>query len=86
MKRGLGSQGFPAESLGPKYIQSIKAPLPQVRLAPTGGVTIERMKAYWLAGADAFASGVLSFPRRWPQEIGVESKSWLATMSRPTDT
>ena len=67
----LAAKVFPAESLGPKYIQSIKAPLPQVRLAPTGGVTIERMKAYWLAGADAFGIGSPLFP-----EEAVASGDW----------
>jgi 2-dehydro-3-deoxyphosphogluconate aldolase/(4S)-4-hydroxy-2-oxoglutarate aldolase len=30
---------FPAEFFGPAYIKSVKAPLPQIDLVPTGGVT-----------------------------------------------
>ncbi|MEK6570944.1 MAG: 2-dehydro-3-deoxyphosphogluconate aldolase, partial [Bacteroidota bacterium] len=32
---------FPATALGPKYFRDILGPLPQVRLTPTGGVTVE---------------------------------------------
>ena len=32
---------FPADGLGPKYIQNILGPLPMLRIIPTGGVTVE---------------------------------------------
>lgn len=48
---------FPATAVGgPDYIKAIKAPLPQIELMPTGGVTIENAAAFIHAGA--FALGV----------------------------
>ena len=32
---------FPATALGPGYIKDVRAPLPQVKLMPTGGVTLD---------------------------------------------
>jgi 2-dehydro-3-deoxyphosphogluconate aldolase/(4S)-4-hydroxy-2-oxoglutarate aldolase len=48
---------FPASSLGgAKYLKSIKAPLPQVELVPTGGVSLATAAEFLEAGA--FALGV----------------------------
>ena len=48
---------FPASALGgAKYLKSIKAPLPQVELIPTGGVS--QATAYEFLQAGAFALGV----------------------------
>jgi 2-dehydro-3-deoxyphosphogluconate aldolase/(4S)-4-hydroxy-2-oxoglutarate aldolase len=48
---------FPASSVGPEYIKNVKAPMPEIRLMPTGGVTIENLMAYKNAGADAYGMG-----------------------------
>ena len=48
---------FPADAVGPAYIRSLKGPLPNVRLMPTGGVDLDTLKAYSKAGADAFGVG-----------------------------
>ena len=49
---------FPVGNVGgPDYLRSLKAPLPQVRMVPTGGVTIDNMSEYFLAGASAVAVG-----------------------------
>jgi len=58
----LAAKIFPADTLGPKYVNAIKAPLPDVKIAPTGGVSAERMRAYLEAGADAFGLGSPLFP------------------------
>jgi 2-dehydro-3-deoxyphosphogluconate aldolase / (4S)-4-hydroxy-2-oxoglutarate aldolase len=48
---------FPANALGgAKYLKSLKAPLPQVELIPTGGVSLATAKEFLEAGA--FALGV----------------------------
>lgn len=48
---------FPANAMGgAKYLKSLKAPLPQVELIPTGGVTQDTAKDFLEAGA--FALGV----------------------------
>ena len=48
---------FPATTLGPQYIKDVRAPLPQVRLMPTGGVTPDNAGDWIRAGAVAVAAG-----------------------------
>ena len=48
---------FPATTLGPQYIRDVRAPLPQVRLMPTGGVTPDNAGDWIRAGAVAVAAG-----------------------------
>jgi len=48
---------FPADVGGPVYIKAIKAPLPQVRLAPVGGVDLSNTAAFIKAGADVVGVG-----------------------------
>jgi 2-dehydro-3-deoxyphosphogluconate aldolase/(4S)-4-hydroxy-2-oxoglutarate aldolase len=48
---------FPATSVGPKYFQDLKGPLPQVRLMPTGGVSIENAREFIHCGACCIAIG-----------------------------
>jgi 2-dehydro-3-deoxyphosphogluconate aldolase/(4S)-4-hydroxy-2-oxoglutarate aldolase len=48
---------FPATAGGPKYLKDIMGPLPQVKLLPTGGVTLENTPDFIKAGAVAVAAG-----------------------------
>ena len=48
---------FPATSLGPQFIKDVRAPLPQVRLMPTGGVSIDNASDWIRAGAVAVGIG-----------------------------
>jgi 2-dehydro-3-deoxyphosphogluconate aldolase/(4S)-4-hydroxy-2-oxoglutarate aldolase len=48
---------FPATALGPGYIKDIRAPLPQLRLMPTGGVTLDNAGDWIRAGAVAVGVG-----------------------------
>lgn len=48
---------FPAAKLGPSYIKDIKGPLPQVRLTPTGGITLDNVADYIRAGAEFVGVG-----------------------------
>ena len=48
---------FPATVLGPGYIKDVRAPLPQVKLMPTGGVTVENAGEWIKAGAVAVGVG-----------------------------
>lgn len=48
---------FPARLGGPAYIRDILAPLPQLRLVPTGGINTENARAYREAGAVAVGVG-----------------------------
>ena len=48
---------FPADTLGPSYIKSLLAPLPHLRIVPTGGVNLDTMEAYLAAGSAALGTG-----------------------------
>ncbi len=48
---------FPADIGGPAYIRALKAPMPQLRLIPTGGVDVDTAGAFIAAGSDAVAAG-----------------------------
>jgi 2-dehydro-3-deoxyphosphogluconate aldolase/(4S)-4-hydroxy-2-oxoglutarate aldolase len=48
---------FPATAVGPGYLKDIRAPLPQVKLMPTGGVTVENAGEWIRAGAVAVGVG-----------------------------
>jgi 2-dehydro-3-deoxyphosphogluconate aldolase/(4S)-4-hydroxy-2-oxoglutarate aldolase len=62
---------FPAESVGPGYIRALKAPLPHIKLLPTGGVDLKTLPAFLKAGADGFGIGSPLFDRQ-----RVESCDW----------
>ena len=48
---------FPSTSLGPTFIKDVRAPLPQLRLMPTGGVSIDNAADWLRAGAVAVGIG-----------------------------
>lgn len=48
---------FPATALGPAYFKDLRGPLPQVRLMPTGGVSLENAGDWIKAGAVAIGVG-----------------------------
>ncbi|MBO8162115.1 MAG: bifunctional 2-keto-4-hydroxyglutarate aldolase/2-keto-3-deoxy-6-phosphogluconate aldolase [Brevibacillus sp.] len=48
---------FPGSAFGPSFIKDIKAPLPQVNLMPTGGVSMDNVKEWIKNGAIAVGVG-----------------------------
>ena len=48
---------FPATVLGPQFLKDVRAPLPQVKLMPTGGVTLDNAGDWIRAGAVAVGVG-----------------------------
>ncbi|GGS35360.1 bifunctional 4-hydroxy-2-oxoglutarate aldolase/2-dehydro-3-deoxy-phosphogluconate aldolase [Streptomyces violaceus] len=48
---------FPAEFMGPQYVRTVKAPLPQAPLMPAGGVSPDNVKAWFDAGVVAVGVG-----------------------------
>jgi 2-dehydro-3-deoxyphosphogluconate aldolase/(4S)-4-hydroxy-2-oxoglutarate aldolase len=68
----LAAKIFPADTLGPNFIKAIKAPLPNVKVAPTGGVTVGRMCELLEAGADALGVGSPLFPGG-----AVQTRDWV---------
>jgi len=48
---------FPARAVGPRYFRDVLAPLPQVKLVPTGGVNVDNAADFIANGAVAIAVG-----------------------------
>lgn len=48
---------FPATALGPGFFKDVRGPLPQVKMMPTGGVTIDNAGDWIRAGAVAVGVG-----------------------------
>ena len=58
---------FPASVLGPEFVRQVRAPLPHVRVIPTGGVGEKNVAEYIKAGAFAVGVGaslIGDLPRR----------------------
>lgn len=53
-----GVKVFPCSALGgAKYIKAVKAPFPHIELVPTGGVNLDTIHEFLLAGASAVGVG-----------------------------
>lgn len=68
---------FPASAFGPGYIREVLAPLDDLKLMPTGGVSLENMADYYRAGARGFGLGSLLFDKQMIQHgdwDGLETK------------
>ena len=48
---------FPAENGGAAFLKAVKAPLPQVKLVPVGGISLDNVSDFIKAGASAIAVG-----------------------------
>ncbi len=70
---------FPAESVGPGYIRALKAPLPHIKLLPTGGVDLKTLPDFLKAGADGFGIGSPLFDR---QRVAACDWGWVEAQCR----
>ena len=74
---------FPASALGgAKYLKSLKAPLPQVEMIPTGGVSLATAKEFLEAGSFALGVGadlvaIKEFAAGEPEKITATAKKYL---------
>lgn len=48
---------FPADGLGPAYIKALRAPLPHLKIVPTGGVDLDTAASFIKAGCVALGVG-----------------------------
>src|SRR5713226_6028396 len=48
---------FPADSLGPGFVKALLAPLPHLRIVPTGGVDVNNINDFFRAGCAAVGVG-----------------------------
>ena len=77
---------FPARFGGPAYLRDLLGPLPQLRLVPTGGVSVENARAYIEAGAVAVAAGGNLIPAQavtngdWEQ-ISTKARAYVEALS-----
>jgi 2-dehydro-3-deoxyphosphogluconate aldolase/(4S)-4-hydroxy-2-oxoglutarate aldolase len=83
---------FPASAMGgAKYLKSIKAPLPQVELVPTGGVSLATAAEFLEAGALALGVGAdLVNPKAiaegHPETITENARKYLAIVRKFRDS
>lgn len=68
---------FPATSLGPQFFRDLRGPLPQVRVMPTGGVTLENAAEFIAAGAAAVGIGTALVDAK-----SVEAGDWAGLEAR----
>lgn len=68
---------FPAAALGPRYFQHIHGPLPQVKLSPTGGISLENAGEFIRAGACCLGVGSALVARSF-----VAESDWQAIAQR----
>jgi len=75
---------FPASALGgAKYLKSVKAPLPQVEMIPTGGVSLATAAEFLEAGAFALGVGAdlvdtKAIAKGMPETITENARKYLA--------
>ena len=71
---------FPADGLGPAYIKAIRAPLPHLRIVPTGGVDLHNIRDFIQAGCAAVGVGSTLVSRQiladadWPALTALAAK------------
>jgi 2-dehydro-3-deoxyphosphogluconate aldolase / (4S)-4-hydroxy-2-oxoglutarate aldolase len=59
---------FPADTLGPGYIKALRAPLPHLKIVPTGGVDVHNVADFLKAGCAALGVGGSLVPAKILQE------------------
>ena len=70
---------FPARQIGPQYVRDVLAPLPHLRLVPTGGVTAQNAGAYLQAGSVAVGIGGSLVPE---QAVSVSAWEQITHLAR----
>ena len=71
---------FPADSLGPNYIKGLRAPLPHLRIVPTGGVDVHNVGEFLKVGCAALGVGSSLVSAKILQEA-----DWPALTRRAAD-
>jgi 2-dehydro-3-deoxyphosphogluconate aldolase/(4S)-4-hydroxy-2-oxoglutarate aldolase len=71
---------FPADTLGPKYINALRAPLPHLKIVPTGGVDVNTVADFFKAGCPAVGAGSTLVSK----EI-LEKDDWAQLTKRAAD-
>lgn len=79
---------FPAHSLGANFVRAVRAPLPAIRLVPTGGVTPESARDYrqagaWAVGIGSELLGKEKFSDEQIKRLTERAQEFVAAMSLP---
>jgi 2-dehydro-3-deoxyphosphogluconate aldolase / (4S)-4-hydroxy-2-oxoglutarate aldolase len=71
---------FPAAAVGPGFVRDLLAPLPFLRVVPSGGVTLESVADWIRAGAAAVSVGstLLGAP---PGELSARARAFVAAVT-----
>jgi 2-dehydro-3-deoxyphosphogluconate aldolase/(4S)-4-hydroxy-2-oxoglutarate aldolase len=88
--RSLGSdviKVFPGSLFGPKYFKSLRGPYPDLKLMPTGGVSLDNLGDWFAAGAFAVGAGSALVPKdavrdgRW-EAVTARAEQFAAEIDR----
>ena len=81
---------FPASAVGPRYLREVLAPLPFLRVVPSGGVSLENAAEWLRAGAvavsvgSALVSDALVREASWP-ELTARARALVQAVARARD-
>ncbi len=81
---------FPASAVGPRYLREVLAPLPFLRVVPSGGVSLENAGEWLRAGAagvsvgSALVSESLVRDESWP-ELTARARALAQAVARAQD-
>jgi 2-dehydro-3-deoxyphosphogluconate aldolase/(4S)-4-hydroxy-2-oxoglutarate aldolase len=75
---------FPCGAVGgASYVKALKAPLPQVELIPTGGVSLETAAAFIHAGASAVGAGAdLVDPKKGAEYVTQRARAYVEVVAK----
>lgn len=90
MTKRLGSdiiKLFPGSLTGPGYVKALKGPFPDVRIMPTGGVSVENVAEWFSAGVFAVGAGSELCPAQWVKDqrfddILIRAKEFTAAVQK----
>ena len=68
---------FPSEIVGPRYLKALRAPLDDIDLVPTGGITPENIADYVRAGAAAagIGSALITGPQQSLDDLATRARA-----------
>jgi len=77
---------FPSEIVGPRYLKALRAPLDDVDLVPTGGITPENIADYVRAGAAAagIGSALVTGPNQSLDDLAARARALRAAWDAAT--
>lgn len=73
---------FPASFFGPAYLKAVKAPLPQVKLVPVGGVDLDNAAEFIRMGAEVLGVGSSLISQKLLDQGGLDEISARARRFR----